>query len=108
MNPTTLVRNYDMIVAQLFHALSAIVYRTLLCKTPWSYTHIFIEFENNKQYSDTCETDQSALQGDGSSGAATDPVVPISLEGGPQPTLVMGATKPPRPPENKRIDLGQV
>ena len=42
MNPTTLVRNYDMIVAQLFHALSAIVYRTLLCKTPWSYMHTFI------------------------------------------------------------------
>ena len=65
-------------------------------------------FENNTQHSDTCETDQSALQGDGSSGTATDPVVPISLEGGPQPTLVMGATVPPRPPENKRIDLGQV
>ena len=31
-----------MIVAQLFHALSAIVYRTLLCKTPWSYMHTFI------------------------------------------------------------------
>ena len=42
MSTTSLVRNYDMIVAQLFHALSAIVYRTLLCKIPWSYTHTFI------------------------------------------------------------------
>ena len=38
-----LEHNYSrMIVAQLFHALSAIVYRTLLCKTTWSYTHSFI------------------------------------------------------------------
>ena len=42
MSTITLVRNHRMIVAQLFHALSAIVYRTLLCKIPWSYTHIFI------------------------------------------------------------------
>ena len=42
MSTTTLVRNHRMIVAQLFHALSAIVYRTLLCKIPWSYTHTFI------------------------------------------------------------------